>query len=175
MWAPARLTIVFLRRPDNTPVYRDYRYPLRIQPHRVTTSRRQLIFWEQLANPHEHQVSLFRSDELHPAKPDSRVTAGVIGEDDLVRRQRHPEALREEHERARRTVTDNPKHRNPVAFPDDRRGSREVDEQGNVVHSALDSPADYGTGADTNVLELSCIGRQPLHTVIRWPFAQAYA
>jgi hypothetical protein len=39
-------------------------------------------------------------DELHPAKPDSSVTAGVIGEDDLVRRQRHPEPVREEHERA---------------------------------------------------------------------------
>src|SRR5688572_20045041 len=139
MWAPARLTIVFLRRPDNTPVYRDYRYPLRIQPHRVTTSRRQLIFWEQLANPHEHQVSLFRSDELHPAKPDSSVTAGVIGEDDLVRRQRHPEAVRKEHERARWTVPDNPNHRDPVGLAENRRGCGEVDEQRNVVHWALQS------------------------------------
>jgi hypothetical protein len=54
-------------------------------------------------------MSLFRADELHPAKPDSSVTVGVVGEDDLVRRQRHPKAIREDHERARRTVSNNPK------------------------------------------------------------------
>jgi hypothetical protein len=35
----------------------------------MTMSERELILWEHLANPHEHQVTLFRSDELHPAKP----------------------------------------------------------------------------------------------------------
>ena len=103
----------------------------------MTPSGRELILWEQLANPHEHQVSLFESDELHPAKPNSSVTAGVIGEDDLVRRQRHPEAAREEHERARWTISDNPQRRDPVVLPEDRRRRREVDEQRNVVHSAL--------------------------------------
>lgn len=105
----------------------------------MTASGRELILWEQLENPHEHQLSLFRSDELHPAKPNSSVTAGVIGEDDLVRRQRHSEAVREEHERARWTVSDNPKRRDPVVLPKDRRRCREGDEQRNVVHSALGS------------------------------------
>jgi hypothetical protein len=105
----------------------------------VTTSGRKLILWEHLANPHEHQDSLFRSDELHPAKPYSSMTAGVIGEDDLVRRQRYPEAVRKEHERARWAVSDNWKRRDPVVLPEDRRRRREVDEERNVVHSALES------------------------------------
>jgi hypothetical protein len=49
------------------------------------------------------------------------------------------EAVREEHERARWTVADNPKRRDPVVLPEDRRRRREVDEQRNVVHLALES------------------------------------
>ncbi len=100
----------------------------------MTAIGRELILREKLANSHEYQVSFLRSDELHPAKPNSSVTASVISEDDLVRRQRHPEAVREEHERARRTVSDDPKRRDPVVLTEDRRRRREVDEQRNVVH-----------------------------------------
>jgi len=120
--------------PDRASVYRDCGHSLRIEQHPVTTSGRKLIRWEHLANSHEHELSLFRSDELHPAESDASVTAGVIGEDDLVRRQRHPEAVGEEHECAWWAVPNNRKRRDPVALPEDRRGRREVDEQRNVVH-----------------------------------------
>ena len=99
----------------------------------MTTSGRELILREQLSHPHEHQLSLFRSHEPHPAKANPGAAAGIVGEDDLVRRQRHPEAVREEHERARWAVSDNPKRRDPVGLPEDRRRRREVDEQRNVV------------------------------------------
>jgi len=50
----------------------------------MATIGRELILWRQLANPHEHQMSVFRSDELHPAEPDTGLTADVIGENNLV-------------------------------------------------------------------------------------------
>lgn len=99
----------------------------------MTPRGRELILGKQIANPHEHEVSFFQSDELHPAKSDSRTTAGVIGKNDLVRRQRHSEPVWEVHERARWTVADDPKHRDSVALLHDRRGRHEVDEQGKVV------------------------------------------
>jgi hypothetical protein len=98
----------------------------------VTPSRRELILREQLSNPYEQQASLFQSDKPHPAKPNSGVTAGIVGEDDLIGRQRHPEAVREEYEGAWRPVTDNRKRRHSVWFPQERRRRREVDEQRNV-------------------------------------------
>ena len=94
-------------------------HELCIEPHRVTTIRRELFLWEQFANPDEHQVSLLRSDELHPAKAYSSVTDRIIGEDDLIRRQRYPEAVRENHERARWTVSDNGQRRDPVLLTED--------------------------------------------------------
>jgi len=94
----------------------------------VTTSRRELILWEQFTNPYEHQVSVFRSDEPHPAKPNSGATAGVVGEDDLIGRQRHSEAVREKDEGARWAVSDNRKRRSPVLLPEERRRRGEVDE-----------------------------------------------
>ena len=97
----------------------------------MTTSRRELILSEQLSNPHEHQASLFQSDEPHPAKPHSGVTAGIVGENDLIGRQRHPEAGREEDEGAGWAVSDNRKRRSPVLFPQKSRRRREVDEQRN--------------------------------------------
>ena len=99
----------------------------------MTASRRELLLWEQFANPYEHQASLFRSDEPHPAKPHSGVTAGIVGEDDLIGRQRHFEAAREEDEGAWRAVADNRKRRNPVLFAQEGRRRREVDEQRNVL------------------------------------------
>ena len=102
----------------------------------MTTSGRELVLWEQLANPHEHQMSLFRSDELYPAKPNSSVTAGVVDEDDLVPRQRHPEAVREEHERGPFPI---------IRSVEIRLCSRKIDDgvaksmSRGVVHSALGS------------------------------------
>ena len=93
--------------------------------------RGQLVLGEQLAHSPEHQLALVRAGELHPAKPDARTTAGIVGEHDLVRWQRHPQAVREHHERARRSVAENPKPRDPVALAEDARGRREVDEQRN--------------------------------------------
>ena len=106
----------------------------------MATRGRELLLREQLANPHEDQVSIFRSDELHAAEPHLSVTARVIREEDLVSRQRYPETLlREYYERPRWTVSDNPKRRDPLALPEDRRWRREVDEQRDVVHLALES------------------------------------
>ena len=73
----------------------------------MTTSRRELILGEQFTDPNEREVSLFRSDEPHPAKPNAGVTAGIVGEDDLIGRQRHSEAVREKDEGARWAVSDN--------------------------------------------------------------------
>ena len=76
----------------------------------MTTIGRELSLWKQLANPDEHQLSLFQSNELHPAEANTSVTASIIEEDDLVRRQGHPDAFFwEQHERARRAISDNRK------------------------------------------------------------------
>lgn len=126
--------------PDRPPIYQDCSDPLRIESHCTAAGGRELILWQQLASPHEDEVSIFRSDELHAPEPHSSVTIRVSGEDDLVSWQRHPDGLvREEHEGARWTVSDNPKRRDPVALPEDRRWCREVDEQRDVVHLALES------------------------------------
>ena len=77
---------------------------------------RKLIFWKHLSNPDEHQVLRVGSHELHPAEADAGVTASVIREDDLIRRQRDLEACREEYERAWRTVTDDPKRRGSIGL-----------------------------------------------------------
>ena len=98
----------------------------------MTPSRRELIRWEQFTDPYEHEASLFRSDEPHPAKPNSGVTAGIVGEHDLIGRQRHGEAVREENERAWRSVSDDRKRRHSVVLSKEGRWRREVDEQWNV-------------------------------------------
>src|SRR5688572_27300959 len=59
--------------PDRAAVDRDHRHPLRFEPHGVTTRGRELLLREHLANPREHQLTLFAAGELHSAKPDSRV------------------------------------------------------------------------------------------------------
>ena len=83
----------------------------------MTPSRRELILWEQVANPDKHQVPLFQSDEPHPAKPHSGVTVGIVGEDDLIGWQRHSEAVREENECAWRPVSDNRERGQSIVFP----------------------------------------------------------
>jgi hypothetical protein len=102
---------------------------LRIEPHCVTTIRRELILRKQLANSDEHQSSPFESDEPHPAKPHSDMTAGIVGEDDLIGRQRHSETVREEDKGAWRTVSENRQRRRPVLFPQKGRRRCKVDEQ----------------------------------------------
>ena len=94
----------------------------------MTSRRRELIVREQVADPDEHQLPVVHADEVHAAKPDPCPIAGIVGEHDLVRWQRYPEAGREVHERARRTVADDWQHRFPVALPQDGRWPGEVDE-----------------------------------------------
>ena len=94
----------------------------------MTTSRRELTLWEQFTNPYEDQASLFRSDEPHPAKANSGVTVGIVGEDDLIGRQRHSEAVRKEDEGARWAVSDNRKRRSPVLLPAEGRRRGAFDE-----------------------------------------------
>ena len=105
--------------PHRTTVYGDCGHSLPIEPHRVTASGRELILREHFANPHEDQVFLVRSDELHPAKTHASVTAAVIGEDDLIRGQRHPETVGKQHKRTRRAVSDNRQHGDPIVLPEE--------------------------------------------------------
>lgn len=110
---------------------------MRIEQHLVTASGRELILGKQFTNPDKRQPSLFQSDELHPAKPDPGMAAAIVREDDLIGRERHSEAVREEDECARRTVADNRKRGGAVPFRE--QGSRrgEVDEQRDVGHVEL--------------------------------------
>ena len=98
----------------------------------MTAFRRQPILREQFTNPYEHQPPLFHSDQPHTAKSDPGVTAGVIGEDNLIGWQGHPEAVREDDESPGRSVADNRKRRSPIFLPvkGGRRG--EVDEQRDI-------------------------------------------
>ena len=73
----------------------------------MTPSRRELILRKQFSNPDEHQATLLQSDELHPAKPDLCVTTGIVGEDDLIGRQRYLDAVREQDKSAWGPVADN--------------------------------------------------------------------
>ena len=95
----------------------------------MTPSRRELILRKQFSNPDEHQATLLQSDELHPTKPDLCVTTGIVGEDDLIGRQRHLDAVREEDKSARGAVADNRKRRRPVFFAQQGGRRREVDEE----------------------------------------------
>jgi len=99
----------------------------------VTPSRRELSLREQFPNPHEHQLSFFRSHELHPAESHPGVAAAIVGKDDLIGRQRHSEAIRKDHERARRAVSDDAKRRRPVALPQENRGRGKFDEERDVL------------------------------------------
>jgi hypothetical protein len=120
--------------PDVLAVYRNGGHPARIEQHCVTASRRELIFRKQLPNPHEQQAAFFRADEPHPAKADSGVAARIVGEDDLVGRQRHSKAVWKQHEDAWRAVPDNRKRGRPVLLPEERGRSHERDEQRCVFH-----------------------------------------
>jgi hypothetical protein len=62
----------------------------------VAASRRELILWVDFANPREDQASLFGPDELHAAEPNPGVAPGIVGEDNLIGRQRYSEAVRKE-------------------------------------------------------------------------------
>ena len=77
----------------------------------MTASRRELILREQVANPYKYQASIFRPDEPHPAKSNSGVAVGIVGEDDLIGRKRHSETVREEDEGAWWAVSDDRKRR----------------------------------------------------------------
>ena len=97
----------------------------------MTPSRRKLIFGQQFADAEEHQLSALQSDELHPAEPDTDMPSGFVGEDDLIGRQRHAEAVWEQHERAGRSVSDDWERRCPVRFPQQSRRRGEVDQEWN--------------------------------------------
>lgn len=78
---------------------------MRVEQHRVTAGWRELILWEQLANAHEFQPPVFEADEPHPAKPHPDVAVRLFCEYDLIGWQRHPEAVRKEHECAWRPIS----------------------------------------------------------------------
>ena len=145
-----RGTISCIERPGRAPLYQDHGHPMRNETHRVTSGGGELLLWEQLANSREYQVFPFQSHELHPAEADSSVTAGVVGEDDLVRRQRHPKPVREEHKCTGGTVSENWERRDAVELPDNRRRRREVDEQRNVVHDVPRLSGEHGDAARQN-------------------------
>jgi len=94
----------------------------------VTASRRELILSVQFANPYEHEASIFGTDEPHPSKSNSGVAVGIVGEDDLIGRQRHSETVREEDEGAWWAVSDDRKRRNAVLLQEEGRWLGELDE-----------------------------------------------
>lgn len=98
----------------------------------MTARRRQLLLRQHLADSEKHELLVLQPHELHPTEADSRAAAVVIGEDDLIGRQRHSEAIRKDHERARRAVPDDAKRRWPVALPQENRGRGKLDEERDV-------------------------------------------
>ena len=77
----------------------------------------------QFAHAHEGEVSIARTDELHAAEADAGAAAGIGREDDLIRRQRHPESVREQDERAQWTVADDRQRRGTIFFTQEEVGS----------------------------------------------------
>ncbi len=75
----------------------------------MTARRRELVLRKQFTNAYERQLAVFQSDELHPAKTNARVTISIVREDNLIGRQRHSDASGKNHERARRSVSDDRK------------------------------------------------------------------
>jgi len=73
----------------------------------MTARGRELLLWKQFANAYEHQVSVLQSDKPHPAKSHTDMTVAIVGGYNLVGRQRHSQAVREEHERAWWPIADN--------------------------------------------------------------------
>ena len=65
------------------------------------------------------------------------MTAGIVGEDNLIGRQRHSEAIWEKDEGAWRAVSNNRKCRCPVWLPEEGRRRYEVDEQRTVFHLGM--------------------------------------
>ena len=94
----------------------------------MTASRRELILRVQFANPYEHEAPIFGSDEPHPAKSNSHVAVGIVGEDDLIGRQRQPETVREEDEGTWWAVSDDRKRRNAALLQKKGRWLGELDE-----------------------------------------------
>ena len=103
----------------------------------MTASGRELILWEQFANPYERQASLLQSDEPHPAKPNSSVTAGIVGDDDLIRGQRHSQAAWKNDKRARRPIPNDRELRDEFPFAIEGGMRRELNQQGTSSMSSL--------------------------------------
>ena len=95
---------------------------------------RELVFRKQFPNAEENQPLFFQPNELHPAKADACVAAGVIGGNYLIGRERNSEAVREDHECARWAVSHDGKRRRPVVLPQEKRWGDEVDEERDVPH-----------------------------------------
>ena len=110
-------------------------HPPRIEQHRVTARRRELILRQELTNSHERQASFLQTDQLHPSESNPHVSIGVIREDDLVGWQRHAQSVWEHDERAWRAVSDDWKRRRTIPFTQERRGRCEGDEQWDVRHA----------------------------------------
>ena len=77
----------------------------------------------------EDQTTVLQSDEPHSTESDTHAIVALIGEHDLVRRERHSQAVREHHERTRGTVADYRELRRPVCFSKEGRRCGEFDDQ----------------------------------------------
>jgi hypothetical protein len=62
------------------------------------------VFSEKVADPTEGEVTAFEAVEAHAAEADLRGAGPVLGRHDLIRRERHPAAIRESHEGPGRAV-----------------------------------------------------------------------
>lgn len=79
--------------------------------------------------PDEDQTTVLQSDELHSTESDTHAMVLLVGEHDLVRRERDSQAVRKDHEGTRGTVADNRELRRPVCFSKERRRCDEFDDQ----------------------------------------------
>src|SRR4029453_3283600 len=74
------------------------------------------------------------TDKPHPAKPNSSVTAGIVGDDDLIRGQRHSQAAWKNDKRARRPIPNDRELRDEFPFAIEGGMRRELNQQGDVFH-----------------------------------------
>ena len=84
------------------------------------------------------KMTVFHSTETHPAKTYASAATAIVGKDDLVSRQGHLHASREDNQRARGTVLHNWQLPGDVTFPVNASTTNESNEQGEgVIHELL--------------------------------------
>jgi hypothetical protein len=128
-WRNDREERLRLGRPDGAAIDKNCGHPCGIEPHRVAAIGRELIVWEEFPNSREHEPPVFYPSETHSSKTDADPAVAFVSEDNLIRRQRHAEAVREDNERTGRAVADDGKRGGPIAFAQEGSRRAELDQE----------------------------------------------